>query len=148
MYLQWAVRPFWWEAFKSNLQGSLQTFWDAMLLTVTIPSQILTAFLGGFFQLNRFSISNSLERFSKTSKVFFLVFFNQFTQSKFLLVWIVFLITSREFSSSTHYYYISYEMFPIYCGYFPVYSEWYSNFSIYRNVCNYVSWKSQKFSPV
>ena len=53
-----------------------------------------------------------------------LVFFNQFTQSKFLLAWIIFLITSHEFSSTTHCYYISYEMFTIYCGYFPVYSEW------------------------
>ena len=40
--------------------------------------------------------------------IFLLVFFNQFTQSKFLLVCRIFLITSREFCSITHYNYISY----------------------------------------
>ena len=34
-----------------------------------------------------------------------------------------FLVFSREFSSTTHCRYIIYEMFTIYCGYFPVYSE-------------------------
>ena len=29
----------------------------------------------------------------------------------------------NEFSSPTHCYYISHEMFTIYCGYFPVYSK-------------------------
>ena len=42
-----------------------------------------------------------------------------FTQSKFLLVWVIFLITTREFSSTAHCYYISYEMFTIYCAIFP-----------------------------
>ena len=32
---------------------------------------------------------------------------------------LIFLITSRKFSSTTHCYYISHEMFTIYCEYFP-----------------------------
>ena len=48
-----------------------------------------------------------------------LAFFNQFTQSKFLFVWIIVLSTSWEFSSTTHCHYISYEMLTIYCGYSP-----------------------------